>query len=130
MRQSAVRGTLALAIMVAAVPHTGATAEASLFRSAAEAKKLIPKHAVAPYKKDQWPNLFARYPEQRIRTELQHLRERAALAAAEDPSCDMVSNADYAPSQSTPSKFAVYADCQNGYRVRIRTDGVIQRGAR
>lgn len=94
-------------------------------RSDADARALISPDALAPYPKSQWPKLYARYPEHVIATELPRLRAAVALAAAKDPRCDKVEMAEYAPSASTSVAIAVFADCANGFRVRIGPDGAV-----
>lgn len=57
-------------------------------------------------------------------TDIAHmvLARQAALILARDPRCDRVWHAGKAM-QSTRTNLAVYADCENGYRLRLDADG-------
>ncbi len=59
------------------------------------------------------------------------LRKKVATAAAEDSRCDIVYLADIASLRSNPpNEIEVYAECENGFRVRIDKQGKVMKGVK
>ncbi len=103
-------------------------------KAGAEDAPLHPKIApdtLRPYDRKNWPKLFENYPEEIIHGRMMELRKQAALIAANDRRCDVVYAADHSNLRSIPPDgIEVFADCENGFRVRIDMRGNIMRGVK